>query len=1108
MTTIFRPMNSAESNLYIIRASFKNHTSGSGDLVLTESTTYLEAPTSNNLPSDFIVTWDDSENNYIIRYGKTFTSTPNVYVNYKTTSTTYNNDDEFDEVLFPNVYYKDITSTTNAYVTFRKMFSATNTADAGDKTCAINGFDLLIIGPVKLGQTTGQSNRGWSLGTDGSDTYTYLNVGVGTGNPQRSFHSNVHDSTANNISYPLRLTHTTSGTPANNIGTGIEFEAETSSCNNEIVAKIDAVVEDVTSTSEDSYISLKTMTGGSAASEVAKFGGSGINLGTDISGLAISIGHTTSEVIINDNLTINGNLIVSGTFGDKESFTSDLTVYDDQNNANTYISVGTSASEAFYVQVLNGSSNKTAEEVKFISKTASSTANHGKFTFSVDETDRLEINDTSLIQKYDSSNYVTHSVSSAGVYSLATTDSSSNSGAITLDTVLDIKLDSATSANGLVYSSDGTDLLRIHNSSNDVIFKPLVDSKDLIFQQYDGNEVIRIADDRRLYFFDKGGEYIIGDGSDLTLASGRDIFLNATTAINVPSNILITFANDNQFVKGDSNDLTVGASRDIILNADGGDIFLKDNTTTFGSLTNNSGNLIIKSGTTTALTMSGANIQIAGNLQVDGTTTTINSTITTLDDPIITLGGDTSPGSDDNKDRGVEFRWHNGTSAKVGFFGYDDSQSLFTFVPDATNSSEVFSGTIGDALFNKIYISDKGDEHITGDGTNFTISSGGDINLTASGDVNLPANIGLTFGSDAEKIEGDGTDLSISGNIINLNPTDKVNISGNLTIADGTNDLDVASHDGTNGLKLGGTLVTSTATELNILDGVTATSTELNYLDITTLGTSANSKALTQGSDGNVNIAGNLIIVDGTNDLDVASHDGTNGLKLGGTLVTATAAELNILDGVTATATELNILDGVTATAAELNILDGVTATAAELNILDGVTATADELNILDGVTATADELNILDGVTATAAELNILDGVTATTAELNILDGVTTTANELNVLAGVTAGTATESKALVLDASKNIGTIGSITSSSTIQATGFKDTNGTQVVGTQQSSEADLSAITSSNQGSDFSNLTDVTTEYNKAQADISALTTKVNNLLAIIRTHGLIAT
>jgi phage-related tail fiber protein len=61
--------------------------------------------------------------------------------------------------------------------------------------------------------------------------------------------------------------------------------------------------------------------------------------------------------------------------------------------------------------------------------------------------------------------------------------------------------------------------------------------------------------------------------------------------------------------------------------------------------------------------------------------------------------------------------------------------------------------------------------------------------------------------------------------------------------------------------------------------------------------------------------------------------------KVGGTEVTSTAAELNILDGVTATAAELNILDGATLSTAELNILDGVTATAVELNFVDGVTS-------------------------------------------------------------------------------------------------------------------------------------------------------------------------
>ena len=89
---------------------------------------------------------------------------------------------------------------------------------------------------------------------------------------------------------------------------------------------------------------------------------------------------------------------------------------------------------------------------------------------------------------------------------------------------------------------------------------------------------------------------------------------------------------------------------------------------------------------------------------------------------------------------------------------------------------------------------------------------------------------------------------------------------------------------------LGAAAVTTTAGELNILDGVTATYAELNYNDITTLGTSEASKAVTADASGDVTIA------DGAYDFDVASHDGTNGLKLAGTLVTATAAEMNYLD--------------------------------------------------------------------------------------------------------------------------------------------------------------------------------------------------------------------
>jgi len=68
------------------------------------------------------------------------------------------------------------------------------------------------------------------------------------------------------------------------------------------------------------------------------------------------------------------------------------------------------------------------------------------------------------------------------------------------------------------------------------------------------------------------------------------------------------------------------------------------------------------------------------------------------------------------------------------------------------------------------------------------------------------------------------------------------------------------------------------------------------------------------------------LFVDGTANVDAINLDGT--------LITSTAAELNILDGVTSTAAELNILDGVTSTATEINILDGDNS-ASSVTIVD-----------------------------------------------------------------------------------------------------------------------------------------------------------------------------
>ena len=163
------------------------------------------------------------------------------------------------------------------------------------------------------------------------------------------------------------------------------------------------------------------------------------------------------------------------------------------------------------------------------------------------------------------------------------------------------------------------------------------------------------------------------------------------------------------------------------------------------------------------------NLTVAGDMTVNGTTTTVNSTTLTVDDPIITLGGDTAPGSDDNKDRGVEFRYHDGSCARVGFFGYDDSASVFTGLTAATNSSEVFSGTVMNAVFGTI-----GGTLTTASQTNIT-----SLGTLGSIDINGGAVDGVTIGTNAA-----ATELQVD--YINAN-------ASTLTITDSSDTGDLAS---------------------------------------------------------------------------------------------------------------------------------------------------------------------------------------------------------------------------------------------------------------------------------------------------------------------------
>jgi hypothetical protein len=104
-------------------------------------------------------------------------------------------------------------------------------------------------------------------------------------------------------------------------------------------------------------------------------------------------------------------------------------------------------------------------------------------------------------------------------------------------------------------------------------------------------------------------------------------------------------------------------------------------------------------GATTGSTTVRNNLSVTGNLTVQGTTTIVDSTVTNIADPIITLGGgtgNTAPTADDNKDRGVAFKWvNNGGTTSTGFFGYDDSTGFLTYIQTATITNEVVSGTKG-----------------------------------------------------------------------------------------------------------------------------------------------------------------------------------------------------------------------------------------------------------------------------------------------------------------------------------------------------------------------------------------------------------------------------
>ena len=276
-------------------------------------------------------------------------------------------------------------------------------------------------------------------------------------------------------------------------------------------------------------------------------------------------------------------------------------------------------------------------------------------------------------------------------------------------------------------------------------------------------------------------------GSDNLTATGT-ISLGATSfndnnVTNVGSIALDTITND-------GTDITLDSSGDIILDAAGNNVTIKSGGTSILDVANNSSDV--------ELTVSVAD----KNFKIKGTDS--SSAITALDidmaaagaatfnDKIIATELDISGDADIDGTLEADAITINGTAIGSIYSVIAGSSSIVT--TGALDSGSITSG------FGNI---DVGSSNLTATGTiSLGATSFNDNNITNVGNIAL------------DSLTADGSSITITGD---------------TTFADGAYDFDIASHDTSNGLKLGGTLVTATAAELNYVDGVTSNiQTQLN----------------------------------------------------------------------------------------------------------------------------------------------------------------------------------------------------------------------------------------------------------------------------------------
>jgi len=192
------------------------------------------------------------------------------------------------------------------------------------------------------------------------------------------------------------------------------------------------------------------------------------------------------------------------------------------------------------------------------------------------------------------------------------------------------------------------------------------------------------------------------------------------------------------------------------------------------------------------------------------------------------------------------------------------------------------------------------------------------------------------------------------------------------------------------------------------------------------------------------------LFIDGTANVDTLAADA---ISLGGTTITSTGAELNILDGVTSTAAELNILDGVTSTAAELNLLDGITAGTVSASLAVIVDSNKDisgfrNLSITGDLTVAGDDITM---GTNTAGNILVADGTNFNSIAVGSLSEISSVASDDVLLAVDTSGGGLKkiTRSNLVSGLATSSALSNIVEDTTPQLGGSLDVNGEDIVST-----------------------------------------------------------